>query len=391
MGGFGVIPPPSMAVLKIPYKGVAHSLPYLRKQVFDSMRYCVKEIPEFQNPEQLFYYLKSKFKYQSDPENVELFQTVQTLLSNNYWGTPGKGDCDDATILTLASLLANGYYNVGIVLAGKLPDRYSHIYAYVDLPSGRKYLDLTNPTYNIIRYYPYTKELPLSISKNQIDMFLQLADNSPKRRKKPKQKLEYLHIPSEGLRVREDQYDHLTLKDFSNCMLSEGYSLHQVSQLASRRTERKAERPRQVRKKEKQELRKEKAESKMKVREERTSGKSEKRKATGQARIIRSQAKQDKANRPVNPDEETPLTKILDTTGNVIGKVVGGQVVPDDEQPDEGNYDETDTNEEIDYSSDEDLQDDNDNYIFFGTPVNKKAANVFGLAAIGLIGYKILS
>ena len=370
-----------MAHLKIQYPGLASSLDYLRKQVFDSVPYCKKNIPDFDTPKQLYDYLKTKTTYKSDPHNTELFQTAQTLLSNNYWGEPGYGDCDCFSILCLASLISQGYYNIGIVLAGKNKYTPTHIYIYVDTDTGRKYLDLTNQKFDYQRPYPFTQEIPFKISKNQIDMFLQLADHPTKRRNR--KKLDFLFMPSKGVKVREDQYDDLTLKDFSDHLLSEGYDLNQVSTLASKRTERKAERPRQIAKKQRQDTRTLTKTSKAERKTTTAQSKAEGRTARAEGKRMRGEAKLTKAE--LNPEEETPLTKILNKSGEIIGKVTqGGEVVPDDEETTDQDFDTTETDE-----NEEELNDSGTINIF-GLSIPKPVAYIGGALLLGYGLKKVL-
>ena len=160
-------------VLEKPYKDLADTLNNLKIQVQDSMPYIGKYIPsDISTPEQLFYFLRSKVKYKKDPHNVELLQTVQTLMDRD-----GKGDCDCFTILTLAACTYLGFYSeehpLQIALVGKSKKVPSHIYTLVWDEDKNKYcvFDLTNPYYCMERSYPYRQLIPFN-------MTLRLEDNS---------------------------------------------------------------------------------------------------------------------------------------------------------------------------------------------------------------------
>lgn len=388
-----------MASYKIPYRGVEESLHHLRKQVFDSIPYCIKNIPHFDTPEQLFNYLKSKVTYKNDPKGVELFQTAQTLLDNNWHGKSGLGDCDCFSILCLASLISQGFYNVGIVLAGRSKYNASHIYTYVDLgTTGRQILDLTNNKFNYERPYPYTQFIPFKISKNQIDMFLQLADQPLTRRKRKSRKAftgsydPYLWMQSKNIGVREDTLDDLPLQQFCDTMLSEGYSLEEIGELQGRRAQRvekrqetKANKPRQVRKQEKHEIKISKKQGKIdtkaskaetkRIKEE---GKADKRRSVGRSKETRAEAKRIKA----ESGEESPAVKLISKGGQYIGKIVDGKLQPQEQEEEIDEVesygtpeDETDEPQSAEPTEqDETEQDDNAEELMDGN-----AFNIFGL------------
>ena len=120
-------------VAKMPYKNLDHSLTYLRKQVIEGIPYAFKNLPRFQTPEEIYKYFKLRTTYKNDPKGIELFQSLPTLMDNNYHGVTGAGDCDCFTIALLSTLLANGFYDSGIVLVGRAKQQAVHIYAYTDV------------------------------------------------------------------------------------------------------------------------------------------------------------------------------------------------------------------------------------------------------------------
>jgi hypothetical protein len=368
-----------VAEYKIPYRGLTDSLKHFRVQVFDSIPYCIKNIPEFEDPKDLFYYLKKRTKYKSDPKNVELFQSAKTLLENNYHGESGAGDCDCFSCLCLASLICNGWYNVGIVLAGKKKHHATHIYTYVDTPQGRKILDLTNPNYNEQRHYNYIQFIPFKISKNQIDMFLQLADNSTNKKRLNLGYDPYIFIPSKNLRVREDIYDDLSLKDFCDEMLSEGYDLEQISTLAGRRKERVDQR-RAIRTEKKQvRVEKQKAGVALKM------AKAEKKASTGRARETKAEAKRIRAEK----GEQTPAGKLISKAGELIGKITtDGEFIPQEQeefiQPEYSEEIETTPEEVQEEVQEEELQD-SGSFNIIGMQIPKPVVYIGSALILGAI------
>lgn len=148
-------------VEKMPYVNLDHALKYFKIQVIDSLPFAARYVPQFDNPEQLFNWLKTRVTYKHDPPGVELFQTFPRLMSeNNFHSIPGAGDCDCFTIATLAACIVNGWTNnVGIKLVGRQPGTPVHIYQYIDWNGRRQFLDLTNNSYNSERFYPYYQNL----------------------------------------------------------------------------------------------------------------------------------------------------------------------------------------------------------------------------------------
>jgi hypothetical protein len=161
-------------VIDIPYKSLKHTLQSLKVQVEDSMPYIGDYIPsDISTPEELFYFLRDITKYKKDPKNVELLQTVQTLMDRN-----GRGDCDCFTILALAACTYLGFdstaHPLQVALVGKSNRTPSHIYSLVWDKKKKKYcsMDLTNPYYCMERPYPYKQTLDFM-------MTLRLEDNGP--------------------------------------------------------------------------------------------------------------------------------------------------------------------------------------------------------------------
>jgi hypothetical protein len=248
-----------MAELLMPYRNLNHALKKLRAQVSESIPYAIESFPTLSSPQQIFNYLKPRLKYVKDPKGIELFQTLPTLLENNEHGQSGAGDCDCFTIAALATLLANGFLDCGIVLAGRNSLAPVHIYAYVDYNGSRKILDLTNRVYDYERDYPYKQHIPFRINQNEKDMMLQLAEGealSARPRFKKFKSVQnfrtihrpiksnaapgYIHFPGKGVQIREDYFDGMSAGQFQNMCLSEGVELSELEELSSRRSERQA-------------------------------------------------------------------------------------------------------------------------------------------------------
>jgi hypothetical protein len=151
-------------IARMPYKSLNHALRLFKGQVIEGIPYADKNIPKFSNPSDLFNWLKLRTTYKKDPKNRELFQTLPTLMENNWHGVSGAGDCDCFTIASLTACLANGFDKIGIVLVGRNPITPVHIYQYIDTDEGRKYLDLTNKYFDFERRYPYRQEIPLVLN-----------------------------------------------------------------------------------------------------------------------------------------------------------------------------------------------------------------------------------
>ena len=343
-------------VKTLPYINLNDTLRKFKIQVIEGIPYAKKNLPEFTDPQQIFDYLKLRTKYKHDPEGVELFQTLPTLLENNYHGQSGLGDCDCFSLALCTVLAANNFKNFGIVLVGRNRLTPVHIYCYViDANGDKKYLDLTNKYYDQTRSYPYRQEIQFNLTpKEKQKMVLELAEMAaPRRRRKPspeqikkyqqstaykrkraaylkkmqqehqrkvqqgrrlRPNANHIYLPSRNMQIREDAFDTLHENDFQTMLLSEGYELEEIVELSGRRGER-----RRAKKDEKRALKKEKKLSKVELRRARA----EKKKAAGEAKRIKAQAKQDKANRGGGGDGEDE-SEVESTAGRIFGKVIGG-------------------------------------------------------------------
>lgn len=319
-----------------PYKDLSDSLRKFRIQVSESIPYALEHFPPLDTPEKIFNYLKLRTTYKNDPAGRELFQSLETLLDHNKHGIPGAGDCDCFTIAALATLIANGFTDVGIVLAGRNPFCAKHIYAYVVDKGQRHVFDLTNKVYDYERFYPYKQSIPYKLNQNEKNMILELADGPLSAKKRhggfpappgykdvsraatgltrsllkrvPKGAMRgairvvnrasshlpgipnnpYIHFPKKGIQIREDYFDGMSAGEFQNMCLSEGIGPDQIFELSSRRSDRQAY------KNQKRALKLDKMASKNELRRARA----DKKRASGEAKKTRAQAKRDKANNP---------------------------------------------------------------------------------------------
>lgn len=355
-----------MAIEKMPYQNLDHALRLFRKQVMEGVPYAQEQLPRFTSPEQIFKWLKLRTTYKNDPKGTELFQTLPTLLDDNYHGLTGSGDCDCFTIAALSILLANGFTDCGIVLVGRKSWQPVHIYAFVIDDSGeRKYLDLTNKIYDYERPYPYKQHIPFKLNQKEKNMMLQLADNSIYSG--------YVWMPSQGIQLREDMLDHLSNRNFTDTLLSEGYEMSEIVELSGRRDRRiKKKEAREKRKADRSERKNKKQESKAKAREARAEGKR-----------LRGEGKRLKGEGGGGDDWKSALTTVTDAAGNVIGKWKGTDRVDDSQGGDGSDMSVTD---QVNGGAPARRNASGDTVTILGMEMSKTTAIVGGLGLALLVG-----
>ena len=152
-------------ILKKKYIGIDDTMKHIKKQIIDSVDYCLINIPAMEDPRELFYYLKNIVTYKNDPKNIELLQTAQTLIENNFHDIPGAGDCDCFTILTVAAMISQNWDNIYIDLVGRSKSSPVHIYSHIIWNGQRQVLDLTNKQFNQERPYPFKQEIKVNWRK----------------------------------------------------------------------------------------------------------------------------------------------------------------------------------------------------------------------------------
>jgi hypothetical protein len=332
-----------MAVATYRYKDLNDTLRKFRGQVIDGIDYAAEEVPRFSSPQQMFNWLKLRTQYKHDPKGRELFQTLPTLLGDdNRHGIPGAGDCDCFTIAGLTCALVNFDYPTGIVLVGRRKYKPVHIYQYIDTPDGRKYIDLTNKVYNYERPYPYRQEIAFNLKdseQNKINnMILELAEGPTQgirahsqRRKRLRKYIplsNYIHLPAHGVQIRQDAMHGMSLGEFADTLADNGYTLEEISYLASKRSEKRAAKKadKKATKAEKKATKSEtkQAKPRKQKRAAKQAAKVEKKNSKSAFRRDKGQAKKDRAAKGDGG------TKVLDKFGNILGKVVGNKVVPHD-------------------------------------------------------------
>ena len=150
-----------MAVLKRNYKDINDTLRAIKTQIIDGIDYAVEECPRFQNPQQLYNWLMYRCKYKNDPKNIELLQTLPTLLEDNFHNSSGAGDCDCFSIGLITLMIAQGWDDINVVLAGRTRKSPVHIWVEVKWKGNWYTMDLTNREFNKERFYPLTQRIPV--------------------------------------------------------------------------------------------------------------------------------------------------------------------------------------------------------------------------------------
>jgi len=143
---------------KIPYKSLDHTLKAMAVQIADSLDYADKFLPVETSVDEIWRILKDNLIYKNDPPGVELLQSFPTLMEDNYWGTPGAGDCDCFTIAAISCAVVRGFPSRAVVV-GNVKEAPSHIYA--ELWDGSKWVifDLVNTTLGEAKSYKYVQRL----------------------------------------------------------------------------------------------------------------------------------------------------------------------------------------------------------------------------------------
>lgn len=141
------------------YEDLNDVLLHIKIQIQESIDFARQYCPDVSDPRELFYWLHDRVKYMSDPVTIELIMTMETMMNGTRTGVPGGGDCDDFTITGVASLIACGFEDVQIVLAGRRKDNPVHIYCRVKYGGDWYAFDLTNEQFDYERNYKYIQNL----------------------------------------------------------------------------------------------------------------------------------------------------------------------------------------------------------------------------------------
>ena len=148
-------------IFKKKYGNINDTLYWIIEQAKASYPYAVENFTP-STPEQIFNTFRNLTEFHSDPKGVELIQSLPTLLTDNYHGISGAGDCDCFVTSLIALLWASGYTDISIVLTGRDKKTPKHIYLYVYVNGTRYTMDATQAYYDSERHYPYKQEIPIS-------------------------------------------------------------------------------------------------------------------------------------------------------------------------------------------------------------------------------------
>lgn len=149
-----------MKTKRLKYNDIEETIQLIKIQIADSQQFAKGWLQYYnpKSPRELWDTLKDQIIFKHDPENTELLQSMQTLLTvKNYHREPGAGDCD-CFVITVTTCALLKQWPVKIVLAGREPARPVHIYNIV-----KNYdFDLTQPEFNTRRNYDYIQTLEVS-------------------------------------------------------------------------------------------------------------------------------------------------------------------------------------------------------------------------------------
>ena len=143
------------------YKDINDVLYWIVEQAKVGIPYCKDKFPHWEDPRQMFYYLKNLVTFKNDPPGTELLQGPYTLFEDNYHGylSSGAGDCDCFSILLLSCIWAQNWKGAKIILAGNKKSAPSHIYIEIPWKGENIILDLTESKPDQEREYKYYQAL----------------------------------------------------------------------------------------------------------------------------------------------------------------------------------------------------------------------------------------
>jgi hypothetical protein len=89
----------------IAFKNLSQVKRLIGLKITESNQFAANFVPSYiKTAEDCFMWLKTKTTYLNDPPGIELLQSFQSLILDNYHGVPGAGDCDCLTIAAAATL-----------------------------------------------------------------------------------------------------------------------------------------------------------------------------------------------------------------------------------------------------------------------------------------------
>ncbi len=160
---------------RYPYKSLRDTLDKIQDQIEISVpfavdfieKYCKSSMHTIERPvtvQALFDLLKSKTHYRDDPKGIELIQSMPSLFLNNYYNSPGTGDCDCFTVTACASMIAEGLptgftiYGNGLVPTHIAADYWDYKYQ----KKQRVPFDLVAPGLGIVKKYRWNRSYELT-------------------------------------------------------------------------------------------------------------------------------------------------------------------------------------------------------------------------------------
>lgn len=147
-----------MRTEKKPYTSLAHTLQMMSKQIVDSLDYADGFLPKYTTPQEIWYILKDNLIYKSDPPGIELLQSFPSLMLDNYWGTPGMGDCDCFTIAAVSCAKVRDI-PTRVVVVGNKASAPSHVYSQILVNGSWVNFDLVSSEYGTTRPYKFQQML----------------------------------------------------------------------------------------------------------------------------------------------------------------------------------------------------------------------------------------
>lgn len=89
-------------------------------------------------------FIRSRFPFELDPEDVELIRTPSYYARTYREGKPGSGDCDDFALLLAALLGAMGVEALGFVVMARRPgprEPFGHVFVTARIQGNIGYYD----------------------------------------------------------------------------------------------------------------------------------------------------------------------------------------------------------------------------------------------------------
>ena len=130
----------------------------MRIQIEEGIPWAAENIPQFDTPREAWRWFKMHTRFHPDPKNVELLMTLPTFFEDNWFGSPGLGDCDDLVIAVTTTMRSQGW-PVTVYLGGRSKSHPVHIWNSITHEGKEYFFDLTEPHFNTERNYRYIQPL----------------------------------------------------------------------------------------------------------------------------------------------------------------------------------------------------------------------------------------